>query len=112
MKITKDNFVAQISCGNEKALHFVIEEYGWLIQAVVRRNLASLPNYEEECINDVLLAVWQHIDSFHPEQGEFSNWVAGVARYKAIDYKRKYLIQSVQQIFDDDEYAVPYPSLD
>lgn len=112
MKITEDNFITQLKKKNEKALHYVVEEYGWLIQTVVRKHLASIPNYEDECINDVLLAVWTHIENYHPDESSFSNWLAGIARYKAIDYKRKYMITSLQQIFEDSDYVMPDNTLD
>ena len=49
-----------------------------------------LPQYEEECISDVFLAVWNHASSYMPERNPFANWIAGVARIKALDYKRRY----------------------
>lgn len=41
-------------------------------------------------MNDVLLAIWDHIDSFQPEKNSFKNWIAAIEKYKAIDYLRKY----------------------
>ncbi|XGY05870.1 sigma-70 family RNA polymerase sigma factor [Priestia megaterium] len=58
---------------------------------MVRKHLGTLKSYEEECINDVLLAVWHHIHRFDSEKNTFENWVAAVAKYKAIDYQRKYI---------------------
>ena len=57
---------------------------------MVHRYLGSLPQYEEECQNDVFFAVWNHIDAYDPERNPFANWIAGVARLKALDCKRKY----------------------
>ncbi|MCF8886972.1 sigma-70 family RNA polymerase sigma factor [Priestia megaterium] len=31
------------------------------------------------------------MDRFDPEKNTFKNWVAAVAKYKAIDYQRKYI---------------------
>ncbi|MFS2279170.1 sigma-70 family RNA polymerase sigma factor [Priestia megaterium] len=69
----------------------LIDQYGGLITAIVRKHLGTLKSYEEECVNDVLLAVWHHIDRFDSEKNTFKNWVAAVAKYKAIDYQRKYI---------------------
>ena len=38
---------------NEKALEYVIREYGGYVKAAVNRNLAGLPEEMEECMDDV-----------------------------------------------------------
>ena len=93
MKITEQNFVQEISKRNEEALSYVMLHYGGLVKSVTRRYLNVLSQYEEECISDVFFAVWTHIDSFQPERNPFANWIAGIARLKALDYKRKYARQ-------------------
>lgn len=90
MKITEQNFIAQIIQGNEKALEYCMLHYGGLVRAAVRRNLGSLVRFEEECINDVFFAVWKHAASYRSDKNSFSNWIAGVARLKALDCRRKY----------------------
>ncbi len=86
-----DWIVASITRKKEKGLELLIDQYGGLITAIVRKHLGTLKSYEEECINDVLLAVWHHIHRFDSEKNTFKNWVAAVAKYKAIDYQRKYI---------------------
>lgn len=91
LQITEENFIVQIQQKNEDALGFVIQQYGWIIKTVAKKHLQQQPELTDECINDVLLAVWQHIASFDRSKSSFENWLAGVSRYKAIDCKRKYL---------------------
>ncbi|MDR7242747.1 sigma-70 family RNA polymerase sigma factor [Priestia megaterium] len=86
-----DWIIACITRKKEKGLELLIDQYGGLITSIVRKHLGTLKSYEEECINDVLLAVWHHIDRFDSEKNTFKNWVAAVAKYKAIDYQRKYI---------------------
>ncbi|RDZ11148.1 RNA polymerase subunit sigma-70 [Priestia megaterium] len=86
-----DWIVTCITRKKEKGLELLIDQYGGLITAIVRKHLGTLKSYEEECVNDVLLAVWHHIDRFDSEKNTFKNWVAAVAKYKAIDYQRKYI---------------------
>lgn len=86
-----DWIVACITRKKEKGLELLIDQYGGLITAIVRKHLGTLKSYEEECVNDVLLAVWHHINRFDSEKNTFKNWVAAVAKYKAIDYQRKYI---------------------
>lgn len=75
----------------EEGLKILIDTYGDYINTIVRNNLSSLPNYQEECINDIFLAIWTNIKSFDNNKNTFKNWIGVVAKYKTIDYKRKYL---------------------
>lgn len=101
MKITEQNFVSQMMHGNEKALEYVMLHYGGLVKSVVHRYLYVLPQYEEECISDVFLAVWNHAASYVPERNPFANWIAGVARIKALDYKRRYAARLMEMSWEE-----------
>lgn len=90
MKINEDNYIARLRLRDERALEYVCDQYGGLIRAIVARKLFCLKNMEEDCINDVLYAVWEHIDAYNPEKNTFKNWLAAVTQYKCIDYLRKY----------------------
>ena len=91
MKVTEANFIAQLKIKNEKALEYVLAEYGWVINSVAKKHLYRTPEFTGECLNDVLLAVWQNIDAYDKNRSTFQNWLAGITRYKAVDCKRKYL---------------------
>lgn len=93
MKATEKNFIKLIKKRREEGLLYAVETYGWVIQSVIRKHLFLLPDLQQECINDVLMAVWEHIDDYNPDAGSLQNWAAGIARFKAIDCKRKYLRQ-------------------
>lgn len=93
MKITEDNFVRELQKQNEKVLEYIIDEYGGLIKAIVRKHMGYLPTEQEECINDILLGAWQNGMQFDPTKSSFKNWIAAIAKYKVIDYQRKYLRQ-------------------
>ena len=90
-KVDQENFLRELSLRNEKALEYVVDVYGGLIKTIVKRHLRGLVDYQEECINDLFLAVWQHSGAYDPEKGSFEKWLGGVTRYKALTYKRKYL---------------------
>jgi RNA polymerase sigma-70 factor (ECF subfamily) len=104
MKINEQNFIAQLCKGNEKALEYVVHTYGGLIYSVVRKQLSVLPELQQECVNDVLLAIWQHCDRFDATRSTFANWVAGICRYKAIDYRRKWLNKMEANTLDSIEW--------
>lgn len=101
MKINEQNFISQLVQKNEKALEYCMLHYGGLVKSVLHRYLGSLPCLEEECCNDVFLAVWDHASSYQPEKNPFANWIAGVARIKALDAKRKYAKELLEVSFED-----------
>ena len=101
MKVTEQNFINQIIHGNEKALEYCMLHYGGLVKTVVRRHLGDLSRFEDECINDVFFAVWQHADSYRSDKNSFANWIAGVARLKALDCRRRYARHLLEVSFDD-----------
>lgn len=103
MLITEDNFIEQAQLGNEKALEYILATYGWVIKTVVKKHLYHLQSHQEECINDILMAIWSNITRFDPDKSTFKNWVAAISKYKSIDYLRKYLKDLEHENIDDIE---------
>lgn len=73
----------------ESGLEMLIEEYGGFIKAIVKRKCYG--DFEDECIDDVLMCIWNNIKSYDEQKNTFKNWIASITRYKVIDYNRKYL---------------------
>ena len=94
--INDENFLNEIKDRNEEALCYIIEKYGDLINSVIGNHLYLLVEEQEECFDDVFLNIWEHIDSFKEEQNSLKNWIAGIARYRSIDYLRRY-----RKLFED-----------
>lgn len=90
MTINSENFLSHLKAREEQALEFVLKEYGGFLMSVIRKHLFLLPSMQEECMNDVLLRIWEHIEQFDETRNTFKNWIAGIARYQSIDYLRKY----------------------
>lgn len=97
MRVNEKNFIKHLIKKNEKALDYVVDNYGGLIKSIVNKHLYNLTDYHDECINDILLAIWNGIDKYDETKGEFKNWLAAVSRYKCIAYQRKYLNISLLQ---------------
>lgn len=93
MQITEENVVEAIQKRNENAIRFIIDHYGGLLSAIIKRHLPDDLRDYEECLDDVLLAAWNHIDSYDPTRNSFKQWLAAIAKYKAIDYQRKRLAE-------------------
>ncbi|CEN77783.1 sigma factor [Paraclostridium sordellii] len=75
----------------QEGIEMLIDKYSGLIASIVRNNLGKLTNYEEECVSDVFLAIWDNIEYFEKDKNTFKNWICVIAQYKAINYKKKYL---------------------
>lgn len=91
MRITEENFIQQLKNRNEKALEYVIDNYGWILKTVIKKHLFYLQDYYEECMNDCLMGIWENICYYDPQKSGFKNWVGGIAKYKSLNYARKYL---------------------
>lgn len=89
MKANENNFIDLIKKRKEEGILYVIDTYGGLLNAIVRKRLFASPDRVEECMNDIFLGIWRNIDSFDESKGSFEGWVAGVARLEAIDTLRK-----------------------
>lgn len=85
-----ERIVSQLKKRNEKGLYAVIDEYGGLIKAIIRKYLYQFEHVQDECMDDILMSIWQNIDAYDARKNPLKNWIAGIAKYKAIDYLRKY----------------------
>ena len=92
--------IKKIKKRKEQGLEMLVNVYGGYILAIIRQNLYNLSNYEEECMDDVLMAIWNNIESFDESKNTFKNWIASVTRYKSIDYKRRYIRSLEEMEFD------------
>ena len=41
-------------------------------------------------MDDVFLDVWNNIDRFDESKGSFRSWITAIARFRSIDYLRRY----------------------
>lgn len=87
-------------------MEILIDQYNGLITSVIRYHLGSLINYEEECVSDTLLAIWDNVEGFDQDKNTFKNWICAIAKYKAIDYKRKYLNKIEISDLDEKNYYI------
>ncbi|MEG0051168.1 MAG: sigma-70 family RNA polymerase sigma factor [Terrisporobacter sp.] len=83
---------------NQKGMEMLIDNYNGLLTSIIRTHLKPLTNYEEECISDVLFAIWENIEGFNEKESSFKNWICAIAKYKAIDYKRKYICKISEEL--------------
>lgn len=85
---------------NDKGIELIINCYGGLLKSVIHKHLYSLQAYQGECMNDTLLAIWNNWEKFDPEKSSFKNWICAIARYRAINYLKKYALELEHIEFD------------
>lgn len=89
MKIEKHNFVIQWQLHNEKALEFLVKEYGEYLISIIRKHLFTLPHLQKACLIDTIATIWNQAECF--EKGnEFENWAGSVARYRCLEFLRSH----------------------
>lgn len=85
--IDKKNFISGLRHRDLKALDYLVDNYSDLALKV---SYSVLNNRElsEECVNDVLLKIWDNIVSFKDDEN-FDKWFAVITKRQAIDILRK-----------------------
>jgi len=103
LKITEKNFVQELQRKNEDALEFVVKNYGGLLKAVIKRILYNYPEDAEECLYDVILKIWNNIDTYNVSC-KFESWAAAIAQYSALNRLRS--LKRLEPLADIDEIAI------
>jgi RNA polymerase sigma-70 factor (ECF subfamily) len=106
MKIKESNFLQELRKGNQDALSFIITKYGGLVMSIMHKHLYLMVDKQEECFDDIFINIWNHIEKFDETQTSFKNWVAGIAKNRAIDYLRKYK-RELDEVTLEDESVNP-----
>ncbi|WP_281885118.1 sigma-70 family RNA polymerase sigma factor [Paenibacillus sp. YYML68] len=85
---------------DERALEEAIDEWGPSVLALVRRVMSGMGSEEdvEECGSDVFWTAWHHIDRYDADRASFRTWLLLIAKYKALDSRRKLMRQEEERI--------------
>jgi RNA polymerase sigma-70 factor (ECF subfamily) len=97
-----EELIARVCWREEPALSEIYDRYGRLVYSVALRIVGDR-GAAEEVVQDVFQAVWQSAGSFQPS-GNFSAWLIGIARHRAIDAtrSRRYRSRAREDMLDDD----------
>ena len=71
--------------GEDSALRDLFDEFSPLVLSICRRLVGD---DAEDVAQQVFLAAWRGRTSFDPSKGSIAAWLAGISRFKAIDYLR------------------------
>lgn len=103
MKISEDNYVELMKKGNEKALWYFIEHHGWIVKSIVHKKMAAFPEEQEECMNDIFLAIWENAGKYDERRAAFTTWAAAVAKYRTFHYMCTHCKEKHYENIDDIE---------
>ena len=106
MTIDEKNLIKGLKRRDELSLKAFIHSYGGLMKSVIYPYFPNSPEDREEVLNDAILKVWQNIDAYNQAKSEFKNWCAAVAKYRAIDYYRRYHKEGFHELFEEAHHIV------
>lgn len=86
--INKENFIQELKQGNMDALDYVLDNYSNLIYRVAFKVLNN-KELSEECLNTVLLKIWEKANTYDEKESKFESWIFSIAKFCAIDLLRK-----------------------
>jgi len=82
-----DELLALVIRRHERALGQLYDRYGRLVYSIALR-ITGDRQTAEEVVQDVFQNVWQAAGSFQSGIGQFSAWLLGITRHRAIDATR------------------------
>jgi len=100
-----EELIARVRWREEPALATIYDRYSRLIYTIALRIVGDR-ELAEEVVQDVFQAVWQSAGSFQPS-GNFSAWLIGIARHRAIDAtrSRRHRARAREELLDDERMA-------
>lgn len=97
------HLVNALRCRLPSALERLMGRYGNGVYGLVSRILEGAGQEEdmEECVSDVFLAAWRRIDEYDMAKGSLRTWLLILAKYCALDARRKLLRRPGAEPFED-----------
>lgn len=76
-----------------EALEICIDMYGSTVAYIAGKILEGYGQKQdvEECVSDSFVEAWDKIEGYNEKKGTLKTWVMMIAKYKALDYRRKLL---------------------
>jgi RNA polymerase sigma-70 factor, ECF subfamily len=103
MNTEDQNLVEALRKELPSALEQLMDRYGNRVYGLVNRVMAGAGRAQdvEECVSDVFLSVWRRIDQYDKNKGSLKTWILLLAKYSALDARRKLLRHPGMEQFDE-----------
>ncbi|MDF2671585.1 MAG: hypothetical protein K0R67_3891 [Paenibacillus sp.] len=91
MEISDDWLVERLAERDPAGLEQLMSQYGRDVLKLVTRIVQGICSNEdiEECVSDTFVACWHKIGEYDAHKGSLRTWLLILAKYKALDYRRK-----------------------
>lgn len=83
-----ERLLAAVAAGDDFALGQLYDRHAGIAYAVALRVTGSATT-AEEVVSDTFLRVWKSASSYAPDKGGVANWIAAIARHRALDEVRR-----------------------
>ena len=97
-----DIIIKKIIGGDKEVFAYIIDEYNKILWVIVSGILGGIGTTQdiEECISDVYIELWKKPKNFKKHKGTLKNYLAVIAKSKALD---RYRVLSKHKITEIDE---------
>ena len=95
--------IKKIRKKDPKGLDYIINTYSKKVYFLVYKIIGHFSKEEvEECVSDVFFKIWDTIEEFDENRGDFSSFIFMKTKYLALDYKRRLEKKELSKIeFDE-----------
>ncbi len=102
--MAEKRIIELITARNQQGMEELLRHHGPLMRYIIKPILSD-ENDREECLHDVVMAVWNNIGQYNKTRGSWNSWLTAIARNTAINRARKN-----QKHVDKDELDEKMPS--
>jgi RNA polymerase sigma-70 factor, ECF subfamily len=91
VRINENNLIEKLRIQSPSALEYVMDNYSGIIYGLSSRILSDLGSKEdiEECVSDIFVEIWNKGHQYNSSKGTIKTWFLIIAKYKALDYRKK-----------------------
>ncbi len=79
--------IALLKSRNEKGIEELLLHYGPLMRYIITPILPN-PQDREDCLSEVVMRIWEKIDTFDEKRGNWNSWVTALTRNTALNKAR------------------------
>jgi RNA polymerase sigma-70 factor, ECF subfamily len=100
--VNERRLVSEVLAKDRKATAEFVALCADYVYPFVLRRLTPRTEAVEDLMQEIMLAAWQNLPTFHGDFG-LRNWVLGIARHKVEDYYRKRIREALFQPEEDSQ---------
>ncbi len=90
-RMDEKQIISAICKRDQEGLNYLMKEMKRNVYALCFKIMGQIGVKEdiEELVSDVFISVWEKCEEYEPDKGSLKTWVYIIAKYKALDWKRK-----------------------